>query len=109
MPGRVTDHLSVGCNSLIQQGANMAISPSDILEYLGVKCRKVLILNEKNVNGLAKKEKMVYSCLDFTPKHLDVIMKASGLGPGECMGVLLELELGGYVFRSANHYFGKKL
>lgn len=107
VPGRITDHLSTGCNLLIQQGAHMAISPNDILEYLGMKCQKELILHEKNVNGLAKKEKMVYSCLDFKPKHLDDIMADCGLGIGECMNILLELELGGYVFRSANHYYGK--
>lgn len=109
VPGRVTDHLSSGCNLLIQQGAHMAISPNDILEYLGVKCQKELILHEKNINGLAKKEKMVYSCLDFKPKHLDDIIAGCGLGIGECINILLELELGGYVFRSANHYYGKKL
>lgn len=107
VPGRITDHLNRGCNLLLQQGAHMAISPRDILEYLGVKCRKELILHEKNVNGLAKKEKMVYSCLDFKPKHLDDILAGCGLGISECMGILLELELGGYVFRSANHYYGK--
>lgn len=107
VPGRITDHLSTGCNQLIQQGAHMAISPNDILEYLGVKCQKELILHEKNINGLAKKEKMVYSCLDFKPRHLDHIMEACGLGISECMNILLELELGGYVFRSANHYYGK--
>lgn len=107
VPGRVTDHLSRGCNLLIQQGAHMAISPNDILEYLGVKCQKELILHEKSVNRLAKKEKMVYSCLDFKPKHLDDIITQCGLGIGECMNILLELELDGYVFRSANHYYGK--
>ena len=85
----------------------MAISPNDILEYLGVKCQKELILHEKSVNSLAKKEKMVYSCLDFKPKHLDDILEGCGLGISECIGILLELELGGYVFRSANHYYGK--
>lgn len=109
VPGRVTDYLSSGCNQLIQQGAHLAISPYDILEFLGVKCQKELILHEKNVNGLAKKEKMVYSCLDFKPKHLETIVSESGLPVSECMGILLELELGGYVFRSANHYYGKKL
>ena len=107
VPGRITDHLNKGCNLLLQQGAHMAISPRDILEYLGVKCRKELILHEKNVNGLAKKEKMVYSCLDFKPKHLDDILAGCGLGISECMSILLELELSGYVFRSANHYYGK--
>ena len=107
VPGRITDHLNKGCNLLLQQGDHMAISPRDILEYLGVKCRKELILHEKNVNGLAKKKKMVYSCLDFKPKHLDDILEGCGLGISECIGILLELELGGYVFRSANHYYGK--
>ncbi len=109
VPGRVTDHLSRGCNRLIGQGAHMAISPNDILEFLGVKCQKELIVHEKDVNGLAKKEKMVYSCLDFKPKHLEEIISETGIGVSECMGILLELELGGYAFRSANHYYGKKL
>ncbi|WP_432629467.1 DNA-processing protein DprA [Brotaphodocola sp.] len=108
LPGRVTDHLSEGCNHLIQQGAHLATSPEDVLEFLGVKYRKKLIIHEKNVNGLAKKEKLVYSCLDFKPKHLDQIVAQTGLGISDCMGILLELELGGYVFRSANHYYGKK-
>lgn len=107
VPGRTTDPLSMGCNQLIQQGAHMAISPNDILEYLGIKHQKELILHEKNVNGLAKKEKMVYSCLDFKPKHLDDILSDCGLQIGECMSILLELELDGYICRSGNHYYGK--
>lgn len=107
LPGRITDALSKGCNQLIQQGAHMAISPNDILECLGLKYQKELILCEKNINRLAKKEKMVYSCLDFSPKHLDEIIDSCGLSVSECMGILLDLELGGYIFRSANHYYGK--
>ena len=109
VPGRITDHLSGGCNRLIQQGAHMAISPGDILEYLGVKCEKRLIIHEKNVNALAKPEKMVYACLDFKAKHLEEISGQCGMGISECMGILLELELQGYVFRAANHYYGKKI
>ncbi len=109
VPGRVTDLLSEGCNRLIQDGAQMAIAPSDILEYLGIKCRKELKIREKNVNGLAKSQKLLYSFLDFKPKHLDDIAAESGLPVSECMGTLLELELGGYVYRSANHYYGKKI
>jgi len=109
VPGRVTDHLSTGCNRLIAQGAHVANSPDDILEYLGIKHQKSLPLCKKNIKRLAKKEKMVYSCLDFKPRHLDEIAAGSGLAVTECMGILLELELNGYVFRSANHYYGKKL
>ena len=109
VPGRITDHLSGGCNRLIQQGAHMAISPNDILEYLGVKCGKRLIIHEKNVNALAKPEKMVYACLDFKAKHLEKISDQCSMSISECMGILLELELQGYVFRTANHYYGKKI
>lgn len=109
VPGRVTDHLSQGCNFLIQQGAHMAVSPGDILEYLGVRYQKKLPVCEKNINRLAKKEKMVYSCLDFTPRHLDEIVRESGLSVSECMAVLLDLELGGYGYRTASHYYGKRI
>lgn len=109
VPGRITDCLSEGCNGLIQQGAHLANSPKDILEYLGVKYQKELIIHEKNVNGLAKIEKIVYSCIDFKPKHLDQIVSECGLSVTECMGILMELELGGYVFRTGNHYYGRRL
>ena len=109
IPGRVTDQLSRGCSGLIQQGAHLALTPGDLLEYLGVKHQKELILYEKNINGLAKNQKMVYSFLDFKPKHIDEILSETGLGISECLGILLELELGGYAYRSGNHYYGKNL
>ena len=87
----------------------MAISPRYILEYLGVKCRKELILHEKNVNGLAKKEKMVYSCLDLQAKHLEDIVSQSGLSLSDCMMILLDLELKGYAERMGGNYYGRKL
>lgn len=109
VPGRVTDALSMGCNRLIEQGAGVALSPGVILECLGLKHEKKLIVHEKNVNGLAKKEKMVYSCLDLNPKHLDEIASASGLDINECMGILFGLELAGYVVQAAGNYYGKNI
>ncbi|MEI3184132.1 MAG: hypothetical protein V8S98_12995 [Lachnospiraceae bacterium] len=70
-------------------------SPDDIFDYF--QSGKILRVHEKNENGLAKKEKMVYSCLDFQPKELDQIVILSGLSVSECIGTLLDLELGGYV------------
>ena len=75
--------------------------------YFQLHIPQKLRVDEKNENGLAKKEKMVYSCLDFKPKHLDDILSDCKLQIGECMSILLELELGGYIYRSGNHYYGK--
>ncbi len=109
VPGRRTDPLSVGCNRLIKSGAQLADTPEDVLETLQIKNRKITQLQEKNGKGLAKKEKMVYSCLDLQPKFLDEIVRESGIPVGECMGILLELEWKGYAVRTANQYYGKKL
>lgn len=109
VPGRRTDPLSAGCNRLIKSGAQLTDTPGDVLELLRIQSGKLGGLQEKNGKGLAKKEKMVYSCLDLQPKFLDEIAGQSGLPVGECMGILLELEWKGYVVRTANQYYGKKL
>ena len=66
-------------------------------------------LSEKKQKGLAKKEKMVYSCLDFHPKYIDQVVEESGLPLGEVMILLLELETKGYIQQPVNHYYVKKL
>ena len=109
LPGRVTDPLSAGCNQLIKNGASLVTSPSDLIEYFGLKQEKILRLHEKNTNGLAKKEKMVYSCLDLQPKFLEQIVKECGLTPGECVSILLGLEMGGFAMQTAGNYYIKKI
>ena len=106
VPGQITDHLSMGCNQLIQQGAGILTSPDDIFDYFQIG--KKLRLREKNKNGLAKNEKMVYSCLDFHPKYIDQVVEESGLPLGEVMILLLELETKGYIQQPVNHYYVKR-
>ncbi len=109
VPGRVMDPLSQGCNQLIRQGAGIVTSPEDILEVFRIHMEKKLILDEKIENGLAKNEKMVYSCLDLQPKFIDRVVEESGLSLGECLTLLLELELKGRIIQTASHYYAKKL
>lgn len=109
VPGRISDSLSQGCNQLIQTGANVLISPTDIIEYLGMKSEKLLRVEEKNINMLAKKEKIVYSCLDLSEKCLEQIISDAGLSVNECMNILLDLEIKGFVARTTGHYYVKKL
>ena len=109
MPGRSSDCLSRGCNRLIQQGAGIVTCPEDILDFFHIPERKRGGVDEKKKNGLAKKEKMVYSCLDLQPKYIDRIVEDSGLSLGECLTLLLELELGGHIIQTTGHYYAKKL
>lgn len=109
VPGMVTDALSLGCNRLIRQGAGIVTSPDDILEYFQISSGKKMKLGEKDDRGLAKNEKMVYSCLTLHPKFIDQVAEDSGLPLGECMTLLLELELKGYVSQPSNHYYIRKI
>ncbi|WP_077611012.1 DNA-processing protein DprA [Clostridium sp. Marseille-P2415] len=109
LPGRVTDPLSAGCNRLISDGAGVLLSPDAVLEYFELRNGKILRVHEKSENGLAKKEKMVYSCLDLQPKNLEEIIALSGLSVNDCMSALLELELNGRIVQTSHQYYGKKL
>lgn len=109
LPGRITDLGSRGCNQLIQSGAALVSNPGDLLEYFGIKFCKKLYLYEKSEKGLAKKEKMVYSCLDLQVKHLEDIVNQSGLPLSECMMILLDLELRGFIQCTGGSYYGRKL
>ena len=109
VPGRTTDALSRGCNELIRQGAGIVTSADDVLDFFRISGEKKLRVHEKNENGLAKNEKMVYSCLDLQPKFIDRVVEESGLALGECLTVLLELEhLTGY-YCCYSVYYAKKL
>ncbi len=109
LPGKVTDPLSAGCNRLIGDGAGILLSPDDVLEYFQLQSGKILRVDEKYKNGLAKNEKMVYSCLDLQPKNLEEIVSLSGLSVGECMSALLKLEFSGRIVQTSHQYYGKKL
>lgn len=109
LPGRITDPLSEGCNHLIQNGAGILTSPGDVLEYMGILYKNRMILYENSQKGLAKTEKMVYSCLDSEPRHLEQVAEVTGLSISSCMSALLELELGGFAVRTTGQYYIRRM
>ncbi len=109
LPGRVTDALSRGPNALIAEGARPALEPDDILGFLDVRHSKKLLLRKKNPGSLAKSQKMLYHFLDSDPKHLDEIVALTSLSTAECLEILLQLQLDGYVERTSGQYYSRKV
>lgn len=107
VPGRLCDTLSQGCNRLIADGAGILTSIDDIIESLGLLRDKKIPLSEKNHNTLANNEKMVYSCLDLTPKYLEDIIQETELDYAQVIGILLDLELRGFVKQVSGNYYVK--
>ncbi len=105
VPGGVFDELSKGCNNLIRQGAGIATSAADILHALGMNCEKKLKNSSEKNNLLATREKLVYSHLCLLPKTIDEIAQEIELPMGDILGILLELEMAGYVREVAKNHF----
>lgn len=105
IPGRVTDGLSQGCNQLINQGAAIAISPSEIMDELGIKYEKNKKLLKKSNNLLERKENMLYSCLDLQPKSLDEILSNIDLTYREILMTLVDLEIKGLIKETSKNYY----
>lgn len=94
VPGRINDTLSEGCNQLIFQGAYPIVSLEDLRCNLEGFLGKNIKNNKKIENTLAREEKLVYDCLDFTPKN--VAMVASELGEENIQkinDILFDLEI----------------
>lgn len=108
LPGRVCDPLSVGCNRLIGQGAIPAWKPEVIPEEMhwGMEKEKNGVLTEeKKLIGLAREDKLVYSCLDLTPKPISRLQEETGYSAGFLMASLLRLCGAGLVQEVwKNHY-----
>jgi len=64
-------------------------------------------LPDKNINLLDNIEKIVYSTLDSTPKHIDDIAEELELSHQEVIEALVELELKGLISQVSSNYYGK--
>ena len=105
LPGRVDDELSRGCNRLISQGAGIAYSVESVLAELNMRYILKKENQEKNEIGLASIKKLVYSCVDLTPKDLHSIMEDVPGTVAEISKILLELQLEGKVFEPFKNYY----
>ena len=108
VPGRLTDLLSEGCNSLISENvANVYTGIGDIL--------RVMNWESKSGNGVqlsfyhnierAEKQKILVSLSSERELSFERLAILTGLKPGELAATLTELELEGYVIGFAGNRY----
>lgn len=106
VPGRAGDVLSAGCNSLIDQGADIFVSAERLAERLNIGKREHLKPKKSNI-ALEREENLVYSVLEFQTKSLQCIADETGLTPREAGAVLVRLLLRGLITEDAKNYYSK--
>lgn len=105
VPGRIWDSLSSGCNNLLKMGAKLVTGPEDILEDYGLYYENCVNQMKKNDKLLETKEKIVYACLSFLPKHMNEIAGETNLSIMELTEILMNLEMKNYIKQIRKNYY----
>ena len=78
IPGRITDTLSYGCNSLIKQGAGIIYNIDEFVSDITMTGFTECTQMDFRKNILDKKEALVYSLLDFLSyRNRDIVSKSA--------------------------------
>lgn len=115
IPGRITDHVSQGCNRLIKQGAGIIFSIEDFLEEIGPMLKKNYESKEEGyVSGLSPEEKIILKVLDVTYKTMEEIYRMvkkdiPSISIIHLMELLLELQMKQIVKEEGGYYFCNKI
>lgn len=105
VPGRISDPLSQGANRLIRQGAGIFLSAEDFLEEMDIFTAFLKASDKKPKLSLEKSERLVYSCLDLSPKNLDMLLAESMFSLPELMEILESLREKGCILEVYHNYY----
>lgn len=105
VPGRLGDSLSEGTNRLIRQGAGIFLGPEELLEEMDILTERKEDFSKKTEKTLENLERLVYSCVDLTPRNLEELIGNTGLSLGELIRILGRLREMGYISEVYKNYF----
>ena len=100
VPGPITSKMSEGANNLIKEGVHPTTNASDILQILDIERKKMQVETRDQkleTRNIAKEERKVLDLLDGQAKHIDVIVRESGLAIDKLSATLSIMELRGLV------------
>ncbi|PKL52248.1 MAG: DNA-protecting protein DprA [Nitrospira bacterium HGW-Nitrospira-1] len=105
VPGNITSQNSEGTNKLIKQGAKIVLKTNDIIEELAPVLKGYIRTELKERVKLEGEENRLCSMLSMEPKHIDLILRESGLAVNQLLNLLLSLELKGIVKQAGGKRF----
>ena len=100
VPGSIHSPQSRGCHKLIQQGAKLVETTSDVLQELGFLAQLVdqKPLGKPEIPVTATKvEKKLLDCMAYEAVSIDDLVRISGLTAEVISSMLLQMELSGWV------------
>jgi len=109
IPGSIHNPSAKGCHQLIRQGAALVETADDIINELGgmlaYKAQGTeQIAASSSTSSLDDTARRVLDKLGFDPTDLDTLMARTQLAPAALSGLLVQLELEGWVEQRAGMY-----
>ena len=101
VPGRITDPLSKGCNKLLQEGASLCLSATDILRCFSIEEKET---ERVRVQKLPKEERAIYQALGEEGKELNALVRELKIPINKLYALLLNMEISGYCEVFGNTY-----
>jgi len=104
VPGSIFNINSFGTNSLIKMGAHPITSVQDIFDEFGIAHPEVAT-SFREIVGATDDERTIIDILRLEPKHIDEIIKVSGLPHSAVSSALTIMEVGGKIKHLGNMTF----
>ncbi len=114
VPGNINSGKSSGTHNLIKQGAKLVENAKDILEEILDIMVEPDTGNHNDdklsheILSLSSEEKLVWDSLSSYSVHMDELVRAVPMQPGQLSGILLGLELKGLVTQLPGKFFLKQ-
>lgn len=112
LPGKITDQLSIGCNRLIQNGAKLVQTASDIIDELAGRYPFLVNKRKKSKqesmvfeNQVTDEEKLVLMKLGYEPVHFEKLLIDTGLDTVKLMEVIFVLQMKGLIKEISAQYY----
>ena len=114
VPGEAGASRSRGAHQLIRQGAKLVETVNDIIEEIAPQLvRRAGTMPEPRARtlppGAGENTRKILILLQGSSLHVDQVIERSGLPPSQVLGILLDLELQGFIRQSPGKiYAGEK-
>lgn len=113
VPGPITHTESEGTHALIQQGAKLVMGVEDIFHELQDMRAETVFKSGKSraaaaaLETLTEEERKLLEKLSYSPVHVDVLLRESGMALRRVNESLLTLEIKGLVQQAPGHCYFK--
>ena len=114
MPGRITDPVSRGCNTLIKQGAGVVLSPKEFVEEIAPMLKVKYQKGNMARIILSQEEKMITDILEVSLKTMEEIYQEAKkkyleITLNKVMEIVLEMQMKKIVKEEGGYYRMERL